>query len=656
MEPAPERPDESENENEIVIDPAPTLLGRLAVYAERGRLLRERVEEARSRYGSVDVTLSTIERDSTIGGGMIGGALAYRFFVFLLPLALMLVAVAGIVADAGDESTSEIVAKSGITGYMASQIAAAASSSARWAILLLTFPALVYVTWTLYRSIAIAHAIACHRSGRVLRLSARGLGAFVAVLVALFGSIVVVGELRDSGTLTLLGPVAVYGLVLTPAWLLFARQLPSADRSWRRLLPGSLLIGFGMLCINTFNVYITAWLVDERADTYGALGVAAALLFCLYLIGRLIVASAELNATLSERRDGGGGGRAGRRLPPSLLAAVANGDAPEAPSFVSTGRLPAAEHIRTLLGETHERYRVVDAGRVSAVYPALAAVDPGLFGIAVVSTSGQMEAVGDAEVGFTVMSVSKPFVFALACEVLGGEEMRERLGVNATGLPFNSLAAVEQGGGRTNPMVNPGAIAATSLVPGADEDARWQAIQDGLSAFAGRELRLADDVYASALATNGRTHSIARLLSSYGTIYADPESTAVLYTRQCCLEVSARDLAVMGATLADGGVNPLTGVRVVSPDTCRHTLSVMATAGLYESSGEWLYHVGLPGKSGIGGGILTVAPGKGGLATFSPRLDEVGNSVRGELATRELSVRLGLDLFASLPEVEPPDS
>jgi glutaminase len=250
------------------------------------------------------------------------------------------------------------------------------------------------------------------------------------------------------------------------------------------------------------------------------------------------------------------------------------------------------------------------------------------------------------------MSVSKQFVFALVCEALGPEAVREKIGVNATGLAFNSLAAIEQGAnGRTNPMVNAGAIATTSLVPGATLTAKWQFIHEGLSRFAGRKLPLNDEVYASASETNFRNQSIARLLQSYGRIYMDPAQATDLYTKQCALNVSAKDLAVMGATLADGGVNPLTKERVVDGAVCHYALVVMATAGLYETSGDWLYDIGLPGKSGIGGGIVTVSPGKGGLGTFAPPLDQAGNSVKGQLVGKFLSQQLGMDLFVSKPDV-----
>jgi glutaminase len=318
--------------------------------------------------------------------------------------------------------------------------------------------------------------------------------------------------------------------------------------------------------------------------------------------------------------------------------------------FVSTGELPPAELARQVVLEAYERYRSTSDGAVSDVYPALARVSADLFGICVVSTSGAVFSVGDAEVEFAIMSVAKPFVFALVCQGLGAEEARRLLGVNSTGLAFNSLTAVERSeDGRTNPMVNPGAIAATSLVPGLDAEAKWELVRDGISRFAGRPLSLDEETYASASATNARNQSIARLLESYGRLHCDPAEATDLYTRQSCLNVTARDLAVMGSTLADGGVNPVTGERVIDSPTCRHTLAVMATAGLYETSGDWLYDVGLPGKSGIGGGIVTVAPGKGGLGTFAPRLDRAGNSVRGQLAARFLSKRLGLDIFLSRP-------
>jgi glutaminase len=316
------------------------------------------------------------------------------------------------------------------------------------------------------------------------------------------------------------------------------------------------------------------------------------------------------------------------------------------PAYVSTGELPPPETVQAWIEEAHARFRDDRAGSVSQTYPALAAVPPDAFGICVASAAGRVFGTGDAERPFTIMSVAKPFVFALVCDAIGPDAARDRIGVNATGLPFNSLAAVERSAdGRTNPMVNAGAIATVSLAPGD----RWGLLHGGLGRFAGRDLAVDEDVYASASATNERNHEIARLLERRGRIACDPGEAVDLYTRACALRVTARDLAVMGATLADGGVNPVTGERVLDAAVCHYTLAVMLTAGLYETSGDWLYDVGLPAKSGIGGGIVTVSPGKGGMGTYAPRLDAAGNSVKGQLAARFLSARLGLDLLVSAP-------
>ncbi len=322
----------------------------------------------------------------------------------------------------------------------------------------------------------------------------------------------------------------------------------------------------------------------------------------------------------------------------------------EQPAAISTGQLPAPATVRSLVQEAWDRYASVEEGKVADYIPALASVPPGLFGLCVAGVDGAVFSVGDAAHEFSIQSMSKPFVFALVCQALGGGLARERIGVNATGLPFNSVMAIELNGDRTmNPMVNAGALATTSLVPGADAAEKWEFIRSGLSRFAGRKLVMDEDVYQSEAATNLRNQGIAHLLRGYGRFYCDPLQATDLYTRQCALLVTARDIAVMGATLADGGVNPITGERVVDADRCQRVLAVLATAGLYEQSGDWLYEIGLPGKSGVAGGIFAVAPGKGALGAFSPPLDEAGNSVRGQLAAKFLSERLGLNLFASRP-------
>lgn len=333
-----------------------------------------------------------------------------------------------------------------------------------------------------------------------------------------------------------------------------------------------------------------------------------------------------------------------------MLSPTSSAERAEWP-YISTGHLPEPEMVQQLVLDAHARFKSNTDGKNSQVYPALARVPSSLFGVCIVGSSGRVYEAGDVDYEFSIMSVSKPFVFALVCETIGPEEARDKLGANATGLAFNSLAAIERDpAGRTNPMVNAGAIATTSLVPGANKDEKWKFIHDGLSRFAGRKLPLNEEVYKSASDTNFRNRSIARLLQSYDRIYCDAREATDLYTRQCSLNVSAHDLAVMAATLADGGVNPITKERVVDTSVCHYALAVMITAGMYETSGDWLYDIGLPGKSGIGGGILAVSPGKGGFGTFAPPLDAAGNSVKGQLAAKFLSQRLGMDLFVSNAE------
>ncbi len=293
-------------------------------------------------------------------------------------------------------------------------------------------------------------------------------------------------------------------------------------------------------------------------------------------------------------------------------------------------------------------FRDIDDGENFGVYPALKEMPSELFGVALATTDGRTYLAGDADIPFTLMSVAKPFLFALVTEAVGPEEVRSRVGLNATGMEFNSVVAVELREGHfTNPMVNAGAMATLSLAPGGSAQRKWQFVLDGLSRFAGRDLKISEQVYKSVSDTNWRNQAVARLLYAYERLYFDPVAVTDLYTRMSTLEVTARDLAVMAATLANGGVNPVTGNRVVDQLTCQHTLAVMTTAGLYETSGEWLFDVGVPGKSGVAGGLLAAAPGKAGVASFSPRLDQSGNSVRGQLVTKYLSQELGLNIFAS---------
>jgi glutaminase len=324
-------------------------------------------------------------------------------------------------------------------------------------------------------------------------------------------------------------------------------------------------------------------------------------------------------------------------------------DHPET-EWVSTGALPTETEVQALVKAGYERFLPVDEGAVADYIPALAAASPTAFGVCVAGVGGRLFSIGDADQEFAIESISKLFIFALVCQTLGHDEARRKLGVNSTGLPFNSVMAIELNADRTmNPLVNAGAIATTSLVPGTTAEEKFESIVAGMSRFAGRRLVMDEDVYASEAATNKRNQGIAHLLDGYGCMYCDPDLATDVYTRQCSLRVSARDLAIMGATLANGGVNPVTGEAAIDTRYCHRVLAVLATAGLYEESGQWLYDVGLPGKSGVSGGIVTVSPGKGSVGTFSPPLDAAGNSVRGQRITRYLSEGLGLNLFASAP-------
>ncbi|SEB98780.1 L-glutaminase [Microbacterium hydrocarbonoxydans] len=257
------------------------------------------------------------------------------------------------------------------------------------------------------------------------------------------------------------------------------------------------------------------------------------------------------------------------------------------PQQVSTGALPGWESVDALVHEAHRRYADDRSGTVADYIPVLAEADPELFGLAVIEVDGGLHDAGDALHPFSIQSISKMFVYALAIQEHGHERVREIVGVNNTGLAFNSLMALELNAGHPmNPMVNAGAIATTALAPGATAVEKWERIREGLSAFAGRSLSLDGVVYASEAETNERNRAMGWLLRGYGRLDGDPDEVVDVYTRQCALSVTAHDLAVMGATLADGGVNPVTGERVVSADVCRDTLSVVASTGLYERSGS----------------------------------------------------------------------
>jgi len=281
----------------------PTAVGRLARWTQRARIVRERTEAARTRHASVDLGFALVERDSGIGGGLLAGALAYRLFVLLLPTALLLVSGLGLYADSVDESTTQVARKAGLHGLIGSQVAATASGRAGWIVFILMVPAVLYATAKLYRALAIVHAIAWHGSGRGTRVTPRGLGLLAAALATTILAAEIAGWARRQDQLGGLGALLVYILLMGGAWLVVSMQLPHRDSRWPALLPGALLFGVGLLFVNVFNVYVTTRLVEDRANTYGALGIAAALLLSLVLVGRVMVVSAELNAAIDERHN-----------------------------------------------------------------------------------------------------------------------------------------------------------------------------------------------------------------------------------------------------------------------------------------------------------------------------------------------------------------
>jgi glutaminase len=309
------------------------------------------------------------------------------------------------------------------------------------------------------------------------------------------------------------------------------------------------------------------------------------------------------------------------------------------------------EKIQAALDEAYTKFKDVKEGKNADYIKELANVDPKIFGIALVTADGQVFTKGDIESKVSIQSVSKAFVMAQVIEEQGHQAVQDKIGVDATGMRFNSIVAIEERKGKEiNPLVNPGAIAATSMVNGADSAAKWKSILQFQSAFAGRQLSLNMPVYISEAGDNLRNQAIAHLLLAYGRMYFDPVQATDIYTKQCAINVSAKDLAIMGATLANGGVNPVTKKKVVTPETVMYTLPVMATAGLYDDSGIWLYNAGLPAKSGVGGGLVAVCPGKFGIGVVSPPLDDAGNSVKAQLVIKYVVEKLGVNPYLIQPK------
>jgi len=314
----------------------------------------------------------------------------------------------------------------------------------------------------------------------------------------------------------------------------------------------------------------------------------------------------------------------------------------------------APADVQKAVDAAYAKFKTLAEGKNADYIPALAKVDPALFGIAVVTADGKVYTAGDIKTEVSIQSISKVFTMAQVIQEQGLESIEKRIGVDATGARFNSIIAVEgvrtvvgNGAPEMNPLVNPGAISATSMVTGNSADAVWKKILDFHNDAAGRQLTVLQDVYKSESDTNQRNQAIGALMLAYGYIKSNWQQAVDLYTRQCSIGVNAKDLAMMAATLAGGGKNPVTGKQVIDANKVPGVLAVMATAGLYDDSGKWLYHTGLPAKSGVGGGILAVSPGKFGIAVISPPLDEAGNSIRAQRAITDISNALGGNPYAA---------
>jgi glutaminase len=308
---------------------------------------------------------------------------------------------------------------------------------------------------------------------------------------------------------------------------------------------------------------------------------------------------------------------------------------------------PRDEQVKAIANEAYAMFKSDTTGKNADYIPYLAHVDPKLFGIAIVTTDNKVYTLGDVGYSFSIQSISKVFTLALAMKEMGGDKVFERVGSEPTGRPFNSVSAVVDMPSHTgNPLVNAGAIATTSLVSGANAEEKWAKILNFYGKAAGEKLSLIDEVYKSEAATNHGNRALAALLLKYDRIYADPLESVDIYTKQCSVGVNVKQLALMGATLANAGINPVSGEQVIKREDVPEILSTMMMAGLYDGSGGWAWHVGLPAKSGVGGGLLAVVPGKGAVAVFAPPLDEAGNSVKAQKVISYVAQKLDYNLFS----------
>ena len=328
-----------------------------------------------------------------------------------------------------------------------------------------------------------------------------------------------------------------------------------------------------------------------------------------------------------------------KELPPQLA---------DAASAAAASKIPSVEALQKLVNEAHAKFKNVKEGKNADYIPALAKVDSKLFGVAIVTVRGDVITAGDVDYAFAIESVAKPFTLALVMQEQGPKAVREKIGVEPTGLPFNSVIAIELLKARSvNPLVNAGAMASVSMVKAKDGAERWNKVLKNLGRFAGEDLKLLDETYKSEAATNQHNRGIAELLASYGRFYSEPLDAVDVYTKQSSVGVTAKQLAMMGAVFANGGVHPKSGERLLDAAYVPKALAIMQTAGFYDESGAWTFETGLPSKTGVGGGIFSVAPGKMAIVGFSPPLDEAGNSVRAQKAIQYIAGRLKLSIFGS---------
>lgn len=315
-------------------------------------------------------------------------------------------------------------------------------------------------------------------------------------------------------------------------------------------------------------------------------------------------------------------------------------------SAAPTTALPSPAELQQAVNEAYNKYKGLQAGKNADYIPILATVPPELFGLVITTKDGAVYEAGDTDFVFAIESTAKPFNLAMVMQESGPEAVLEKIGVEPTGMPFNSKLALELLPTRSvNPLVNAGAIAQVSMVTANSEDERWNKVLANLSAFAGDDLNVMPEVFKSEYESSWSNRAIANLLYNYNRLYSDPEEAMRVYTMLCSVGVNTKQLGLMGATLANGGVNPKTGERLLDEEHVPELLAVMLTAGFYDESGQWSFDAGLPAKTGVGGGVVAIVPGEMAIAAFSPRLNESGNSIRATEAITYISEKFKLSIF-----------